>query len=40
MATPPNHIKRIHEIYDSFPKGWKQRVNDGLKKAGVPLPEK
>ena len=34
----PHHIKRIHEMYDSFPKGWKQRVNDGLKKVGRPLP--
>jgi hypothetical protein len=34
----PHHIKRIHEIYDGFPKGWKKRVDDGLQKAGLPLP--
>jgi hypothetical protein len=33
-----HHVKRIHEIYGSFPKGWKKRVDDGLKKAGLPLP--
>jgi hypothetical protein len=33
------HVKRIREIYDSFPKGWKARVNDGLNRAGLPLPE-
>jgi hypothetical protein len=35
----PHHIKRLHEIYGGFPKGWKTRVDDGLKKAGVPLPK-
>ena len=34
----PHHIKRIHEMYDSFPKGWKKRVDDGLKKSGLELP--
>lgn len=34
-----NHIKRIHEIYDGLPKGWKKRVDDGLKKVGLPLPQ-
>jgi len=34
----PDHIMRIHEIYDRLPKGWKQRVNDGLKKVGIALP--
>ena len=33
-----DHIKRIHEIYDGLPKGWRQRVNDGLKKVGLALP--
>ena len=33
------HTKRLHEIYNSFPKGWKDRVNDGLKKTGLSLPE-
>jgi hypothetical protein len=32
------HVKRIREIYDGFPKGWRKRVDDGLKKAGLPLP--
>ena len=32
------HVKRLHEIYDSFPKGWKNRVNDVLKKTGLALP--
>jgi len=35
----PRHIKRIREMYDSFPKGWKTRVVNGLKKAGLQLPE-
>jgi hypothetical protein len=35
----PHHVKRLHEMYDSFPKGWKQRVNDGLKRAGMSLPK-
>jgi hypothetical protein len=34
----PRHVKRIREIYNSFPKGWKKRVDDGLKKAGMDLP--
>jgi hypothetical protein len=35
----PHHVKRLHEIYDSFPKGWKQRVDDGLKRAKMSLPK-
>lgn len=35
----PQHVKHLREIYESFPKGWKQRVDDGLKKAGLPLPQ-
>lgn len=34
----PQHIKRINEIYESFPRGWKNRVNDGLERVGLPLP--
>lgn len=34
----PLHIKRINEIYESFPKGWKSRVDDGLQKVGLSLP--
>jgi hypothetical protein len=34
----PHHVNHIREIYDSFPKGWKSRVDDGLKKVGLPLP--
>ena len=34
----PHHVKRIVEIYESFPKGWKKRVDDGLKKSGLELP--
>lgn len=35
----PDHIRRIHEIYNSLPKGWKKRVNDGLEKVELSLPE-
>jgi hypothetical protein len=34
----PHHIKRLSEIYGSFPKGWRQRVDEGLKSAGLSLP--
>jgi len=33
-----HHVKRLHEIYDGFPKGWKKRVDNGLKKIGRELP--
>ncbi len=33
-----HHIKHLHELYESFPKGWKKRVNDGLNKVELPLP--
>jgi hypothetical protein len=32
------HIKHLHDLYDSFPKGWKKRVNDGLEKINMSLP--
>jgi len=32
------HIERLHEIYNSFPKGWKSKVNDGLAKTALQLP--
>jgi hypothetical protein len=35
----PHHVNRIREIYDSFPRGWKKRVEDGLQKVGLPLPK-
>jgi hypothetical protein len=38
FESKTHHVKRIREIYDSFPKGWKKRVDDGLKMAGLPLP--
>ena len=33
-----DHIRRLHEIYNSFPKGWKKRVNEGLSSIGISLP--
>ena len=38
FSDKQHHIKRLKEIYDAFPKGWKQRVNDGVKKTGLTLP--
>lgn len=35
----PQHVKRLHEIYNGFPKGWRKRVDDGLARAGLPLPD-
>jgi hypothetical protein len=35
----PHHVKHLHEIYNSLPKGWKKRVDDGLVKAGRELPK-
>lgn len=35
----PHHVKHIRKIYSGFPKGWQQRVDDGLKKAGLSLPK-
>jgi hypothetical protein len=32
------HIRRLQEIFSSFPKGWKKRVKEGLNKIGMPLP--
>jgi hypothetical protein len=39
FSDKPHHIQRLHQIYDRFPKGWRKRVDDGLKRAGMPLPE-
>jgi hypothetical protein len=33
------HVHRLHELYNSFPKGWRKRVDDGLIKIGMSLPE-
>jgi len=30
----PDHMTRLREIYAGFPKGWKKKVDAGLKKAG------
>ncbi len=38
FAGKTKHIERLHEIYDSFPKGWKSKVNDGLAKTALQLP--
>lgn len=37
FQNKPVHVKRINEVYNSFPKGWKARVDDGLQKIGLPL---
>ena len=33
-----HHIKHLHDLYESLPKGWKKRVDEGLKKTGLTLP--
>ena len=33
-----HHIKHLHDLYESIPKGWKKRVDEGLKKTGLTLP--
>jgi len=38
FSDKQHHTKRFKEIYDAFPKGWQQRVNDGVKKTGLTLP--
>jgi hypothetical protein len=32
------HVQHLHELYNSFPKGWRKRVDDGLNKIGMSLP--
>ncbi len=34
------HVQHLHELYDSFPKGWKKRIDNGLEKIGMYLPSK
>jgi hypothetical protein len=31
-------MRRLHEIYNEFPKEWKSKVNEALKAAGIELP--
>ena len=38
FESRPHHVARLHEIYSSFPKGWKRRVDQGLHKIGMFLP--
>lgn len=33
-----SHLRRLHEIFSEFPKGWKSKVNEALKAAGMELP--
>lgn len=33
-----HHLEHLHELYESFPKGWKKRVDEGLRKTGLALP--
>jgi hypothetical protein len=39
FGEKPKHVNRIRDIYDSFPKGWKRRVDDGLNRVGLSLPK-
>ena len=34
----PCHIERLHQLYDSFPKGWRKNIDAGLEKIGRQLP--
>ncbi len=39
FATREKHRKRLKEILDEFPKGWRKRVDEALQKSGLELPE-
>lgn len=38
FETKEQHIKRLREILDEFPKGWRKRIDEALKKTGLELP--
>jgi hypothetical protein len=38
FATKEKHRKRLKEILDEFPKGWRKRIDEALKKSGLELP--
>jgi hypothetical protein len=39
FATKEKHKKRLKEIFEEFPKGWRKKVDDALKKTGLELPQ-
>jgi len=38
FVTKEQHRKRLKEIMDEFPKGWRRKIDDALKKSGLELP--
>ena len=38
FSTREQHRKRLKEIMDEFPKGWRKKIDDALKKTGLELP--
>lgn len=34
-----SHVKRLHQIFNEFPAGWRKKVNEALKKTGLSLPD-
>jgi hypothetical protein len=38
IATQEKRIKRLHEILNGFPRGWKKKVDEALKNTGLELP--
>jgi hypothetical protein len=39
FATKEKHRKRLKEILDEFPRGWRKRIDEALKKSGLELPQ-
>lgn len=33
------HIRRLHQIVNEFPKGWRKKIDEALQKTGMQLPE-
>ena len=34
------HIRRLHQIIDEMPKGWRKKIQAALNAAGLQLPDK
>jgi hypothetical protein len=38
FATKEHHRKRLKQILDEFPKGWRKKIDEALKESGLELP--